>query len=982
MGGFAWVTLATNDSYSLGALVLAHSLKQVGTKHRLAVLVTPGVTNSMRAKLATVFDLVQEVNILDSKDESNLRLLKRPELGVTFTKLHCWRLTQFDKCVFLDADTLVLQNCDELFEREELSAAPDVGWPDCFNSGVFVYRPSNETYDKLVQFAVEKGSFDGGDQGLLNLYFSDWATKDISKHLPFIYNLCSTACYSYLPAFKQFGADAKIIHFIGSSKPWLQYFNTETRKVQPTPDVKHLEAILQQWWNIFCLLIHPALTPDMARSSSDVTHTKSFRTSPQPKNIPVWDPWEEYDLKQSFPVTQTEPNPNQEKSQIPEIFEPQIKPVESHNTNADTASHESSSYLNPESKSQNFEPSNSSCDNPQFEDCHPTPIETDNYVPKLLHVEPKPTDDVPKLLHVEPKPADDVPKLLHVEPKPANDVPKRLHIEPEPNKPSPPVPSNDCEAAAVCEKTLHTPPCQDKTDTGLAGAFAQLTLGAPRTAEQSALDDHLRRQGWEVGNIDYMGRDSFDNIWNKICQTLSAGLPEDAPKTTAPAAPPQEAKLETPKPQETQLSTECPQCPITQKPKEETPQCPLPPKVQEVAEKPKESDKPEIPQTPATPTKEVPVAPQPPIGTAAPSAQQPIGTPPQEIPIAPQIQPTAPTPPETLQPTPQPQTPPVVAKEQPSAPVAPQGQPPAPITEQPKAPTAPQTPPVATTEQPPAAAAPQTPPVAAKDQPPVAIVPQTPPLAAAPRTPPVAAPPAAIVPQTAPVAAQEQPPAPVVPQIPQAAANEQPPTPVVPQTPPVAAQEQPPTPVVPQTPPVVASEKPPTPVAEQPPASQAPPAEPDKGKVESIQSKPETTQATPQTPPIAAQEQPTAPVAATPQTPPVAAKEQPPTPVVPQTPPVAAAPQTPPVAAQEQPPTPVVPQTPPVAATEKPPTPVAEQPPPAAAASQTPPAEPGKGKVESKQSKPETTQGGASVASPTPPPRKGSGGGKKSKSKK
>jgi len=26
---------------------------------------------------------------------------------VTFTKLHCWRLVQFEKCVFLDADTLV-----------------------------------------------------------------------------------------------------------------------------------------------------------------------------------------------------------------------------------------------------------------------------------------------------------------------------------------------------------------------------------------------------------------------------------------------------------------------------------------------------------------------------------------------------------------------------------------------------------------------------------------------------------------------------------------------------------------------------------------------------------------------------------------------------------------------------------------------------------------------------------------------------------
>lgn len=42
------MTLATNDSYSLGALVLANSLKQVGTKHQLAVLVTPGITSAMR----------------------------------------------------------------------------------------------------------------------------------------------------------------------------------------------------------------------------------------------------------------------------------------------------------------------------------------------------------------------------------------------------------------------------------------------------------------------------------------------------------------------------------------------------------------------------------------------------------------------------------------------------------------------------------------------------------------------------------------------------------------------------------------------------------------------------------------------------------------------------------------------------------------------------------------------------------------------
>lgn len=41
------------------------------------------------------------------------------------------------------------------------------------------------------------------------------------------------------------------------------------------------------------------------------------------------------------------------------------------------------------------------------------------------------------------------------------------------------------------------------------------------TPEQLAQEDLQRRLNWEQGNIDYMGIDSFDNIWNKITQSLS-----------------------------------------------------------------------------------------------------------------------------------------------------------------------------------------------------------------------------------------------------------------------------------------------------------------------------------------------------------------------------------------------------------------------------------------------------------------------------
>ncbi|KAL3847671.1 hypothetical protein ACJMK2_018571 [Sinanodonta woodiana] len=231
-----------------------------------------------RNQLTRVFDLVQEVNLLDSKDPMNLMLLGRPDLNVTFTKLHCWRLTQFDKAVFLDADTLVIQNIDELFDREELSAAPDAGWPDCFNSGVFVFKPSQKTYESLLSFAITKGSFDGGDQGLLNLYFKDWSTKDIARHLPFVFNVVSQAFYSYLPAFKQFRQNVKIVHFIGATKPWHHTYNTTLGKVTALPGTGHDSEFLQMWWDIFMETVQPFLDSSLGGLVGELASLKIAST--------------------------------------------------------------------------------------------------------------------------------------------------------------------------------------------------------------------------------------------------------------------------------------------------------------------------------------------------------------------------------------------------------------------------------------------------------------------------------------------------------------------------------------------------------------------------------------------------------------------------------------------------------------------------------------------------------------------------------
>ncbi|XP_032362456.1 glycogenin-2 isoform X1 [Etheostoma spectabile] len=239
LGAEAFVTMATTDSYCMGATVVARSLRRHGTTRSIVVMVTPSVSEQSRLALQEAFDDVITVEGMDSEDHLRLSLLGRAELGITFTKIHCWSLSRFSKCVFLDADTLVLCNVDELFERDEFSAAPDPGWPDCFNSGVFVFRPSLETHRRLLDHALQRGSFDGGDQGLLNSFFSGWPLDDIRKHLPFVYNVSASSVYSYLPAFTQFGHNAKIVHFSGAVKPW----SSGSQSQSPTMD--HFVSL---WW--------------------------------------------------------------------------------------------------------------------------------------------------------------------------------------------------------------------------------------------------------------------------------------------------------------------------------------------------------------------------------------------------------------------------------------------------------------------------------------------------------------------------------------------------------------------------------------------------------------------------------------------------------------------------------------------------------------------------------------------------------------
>lgn len=310
------MTLVTTDSYVVGALVLGLSIRKecpsVDSGERLLVCLCPKgdwLAPDSIASLRLVYDQIRLVEILDSHDKDRLNLLGRSELGCTLTKIHVWGLTDLRKVIFMDSDMLVLRSMDSLFSAVQVcsgncscgseclcpcdsvkikskdeekiklresnarcccgplfAASPDSGWPDCFNSGLFVCVPSLKVFNALSH-CIEEGecSFDGADQGLLNNFFSEWShapalsvenlnfttnplddttNTNLCRRLPFIFNMTINGEYGYLPALVHNLDGIHAVHFIGRRKPWM-ISGTSTRTGHPA-----IDSFYDKWWQI------------------------------------------------------------------------------------------------------------------------------------------------------------------------------------------------------------------------------------------------------------------------------------------------------------------------------------------------------------------------------------------------------------------------------------------------------------------------------------------------------------------------------------------------------------------------------------------------------------------------------------------------------------------------------------------------------------------------------------------------------------
>lgn len=164
--------------------------------------------------------------------------MNRPDLISTFTKIALWRQTRFHRLLYIDADVVALRAPDELFNIEATFAAvPDIGWPDCFNSGVLYLKPNMGDYYALLALAQRGISFDGADQGLLNTYFPNW------HRLSFTYNCTPSGNYQYVPAYRHFQSSISLVHYIGRDKPWIV-----GRNGRGAGGV--YDELLARWWSV------------------------------------------------------------------------------------------------------------------------------------------------------------------------------------------------------------------------------------------------------------------------------------------------------------------------------------------------------------------------------------------------------------------------------------------------------------------------------------------------------------------------------------------------------------------------------------------------------------------------------------------------------------------------------------------------------------------------------------------------------------
>ena len=233
----AYVSVLSNNSFINGIVMLKQSLNNVNSQYPLYCIVGSEVSQENRKVLEQIGVSIINRNpdYFEKNKKQQIQIIETLDVygwHKAMLKLEIFNLTEFNKIVYLDADMLVLQNIDHLFDLPHMSAAKDMcDHSGCrgngsFNSGLLVVEPNIYEYQKILQHLTTFNSEQEliHDQLVLQSYFNDW--KEQLINLSPDYNYWTS--YFNENSEEYFFNNIKILHFI-DKKPWhvnKEYFNS------------------------------------------------------------------------------------------------------------------------------------------------------------------------------------------------------------------------------------------------------------------------------------------------------------------------------------------------------------------------------------------------------------------------------------------------------------------------------------------------------------------------------------------------------------------------------------------------------------------------------------------------------------------------------------------------------------------------------------------------------------------------------------
>lgn len=250
-GKYAFATLVTGPDYVTGAIALARSLLACDSAAPLVVMATASAGDlSGLERFGCKIVSVDQLPVSEGFRERHSREAVHRASPFTkgekpafhdpldnFCKLRLWQLTQFERVVFLDADTLVVKNIDRLFGYPEFSAAPNLyeTLDDMhrLNSGVFVAQPSGWRFDDMLECLDAPNVYwRRTDQTFLETYFPHW------HGLPYIFNTLQYVYFNLPQLWRP--ESVHLIHY-QYEKPW-----------QPDhPKLDRLGPLVELWQRVF-----------------------------------------------------------------------------------------------------------------------------------------------------------------------------------------------------------------------------------------------------------------------------------------------------------------------------------------------------------------------------------------------------------------------------------------------------------------------------------------------------------------------------------------------------------------------------------------------------------------------------------------------------------------------------------------------------------------------------------------------------------